>query len=310
MIEVNPVNQIRLFGLDKYINELVDLYKNDKLPNKILLSGEKSIGKSTLAYHFINYVLSDNEECKYNIDNFSINPENHSYKTLLNKSNSNFIHVNIRDDKKFIDINQIRELITNLNKTSFNIKPRFILIDNIEFLNNNSINALLKILEEPSDNVYFILINNNKKVLPTLLSRCINIKISLSNAQCLEISNKLLNGKLFDFINKDLINYYISPGNVYKLSIFGKIYKCDLVNLNLRDLIKIIIDNKYYKKDNFMQFYIFDLMELYFHKLNYSFAGMFNDKYSFFLKKISDTKKFNLDEESLFMDFEEQILNG
>ncbi len=310
MINGNPNNQIKLFGLNRYINELVDLYKNDKLPNKILFSGEKSIGKSTLAYHFINYVLSEDEEYKYNLENFSINPENYSYKTLINKSNNNFININIRDDKKFIDIGQIRELISNLNKTSFNIKPRFVLIDNIEFLNNNSINALLKILEEPSDNVHFILINNNKRVLPTLLSRCINIKISLSNAQCLEISNKLLDGKLFDLINRDLINYYISPGNIYKLSVFGKIYECDLINLNLKDLIKIIINNKYYKKDDFMKFFIFDLVELYFYKLNYSFAGKFSDKYLFFLKKISDTKRFNLDEESLFMEFEDQVLNG
>ena len=49
--------------------------------------------------------------------------------------------------KKIYDINQIRELISNLNKSSFNNKPRFILIDNIEFLNKNSINALLKILK-------------------------------------------------------------------------------------------------------------------------------------------------------------------
>ena len=28
------------------------------------------------------------------------------------------------------------------------------------------------------------------------------------------------------------------------------------------------------------------------------------------LKKISDTKKFNLDEESLFIEFEDKILNG
>ena len=81
--------------------------------------------------------------------------------------------------KKNIDINQIRDLIVKLNKSSFNNKPRFVLIDNIEYLNINSINALLKILEEPNDNIIFILINNNKKVLPTLLSRCINFKISL-----------------------------------------------------------------------------------------------------------------------------------
>ena len=67
--------------------------------------------------------------------------------------------------KKNIDINQIRELITNLNKFSFNNKKRFVLIDNIELLNLNSVNALLKILEEPNDNINFILINNNKSCL-------------------------------------------------------------------------------------------------------------------------------------------------
>ena len=45
-------------------------------------------------------------------------------------------------------------------------------------------------------------------------------------------------------------------------------------------------------------------------KINQSISSTIHDKYSYFLKKISDTKKFNLDEESLFMEFEEEILNG
>ena len=53
-------------------------------------------------------------------------------------------------------------MIANLNKSSFNSKPRFILIDNIEFFNLNSINALLKILEEPPINCFFVLVNNNR----------------------------------------------------------------------------------------------------------------------------------------------------
>ena len=59
-------------------------------------------------------------------------------------------------------------MILTLNKSSFNTKPRLVLIDNIELLNINSVNALLKIVEEPNDNIYFILINNNKKILPHL----------------------------------------------------------------------------------------------------------------------------------------------
>ena len=83
-------------------------------PNKLLFSGEKGIGKSTLAYHFINYVLTKNEEYKYDIENFKINLKVRLFKTILNKSNTNFIIIDISSDKKFIDINQIRELIFKL----------------------------------------------------------------------------------------------------------------------------------------------------------------------------------------------------
>ena len=60
--------------------------------------------------------------------------------------------------EKNIDISQIRNLILNLSKSLFNNKPRFVLIDNIELLNNNSTNSLLKILEEPGEK-YLLYIN-------------------------------------------------------------------------------------------------------------------------------------------------------
>ena len=59
-----------------------------------------------------------------------------------------------------------------------------------------------------------------------------------------------------------------------------------------------------------MKFMIFSLVEFYFSKLSFSFSKKINEKYSYFLKKISDTKNFNLDEESLIMEFEEEILDG
>ena len=108
-----------------------------------MLSGIKGSGKSTLAFHFINYVLSKDEKFNYNLKDFQINPESKKYKTIINKSNPNFNIIDVKIDKKSIDINQIRELIISLNKSSFNDKPRFVFIDK-EFLNINSINALLK----------------------------------------------------------------------------------------------------------------------------------------------------------------------
>jgi len=55
---------------------------------------------------------------------------------------------------------------------------------------------------------------------------------------------------------------------------------------------------------------IFDLMEFYFKKINISLSKIVFDKYSYYLKKISNTKNFNLDEETLFLEFDEEILNG
>ena len=62
-----PIDQIKLYGLSKIFNEIVNLFISKKLPNKILLSGSKGCGKATLAYHFINYVFSINKKKSYNI---------------------------------------------------------------------------------------------------------------------------------------------------------------------------------------------------------------------------------------------------
>ena len=310
MNNLEPISQTKLFGLNNYIKELIKLYDQDILPNKILLSGQKGLGKSTLSYHLINYVLSKNEDFSYDVDNLQINSKNHSFKTILNRSNPNFILVDVKKDKESIDIDQIRNLILNLNKSSFNNKKRFVLIDNIEFLSLNSVNALLKILEEPGLNINFILICSNKMISPTLLSRCIEFKISLTNSENLEIANKLLGGKLQETVSTNLINYYLTPGFIFNLARFAKINEYDLSEINLKELIIILIKNNHYKKDNFIQYMLFDFIEFYFNQINSSLSSRIHNKYSYFLKKISDTRRFNLDEESLFMEFEQKILNG
>ena len=50
--------QHNLYGHKTIFNNLFQLYKNNNLPNKLLLSGEKGIGKSTLSYHLVNSIFS------------------------------------------------------------------------------------------------------------------------------------------------------------------------------------------------------------------------------------------------------------
>ena len=300
-------SQTKLYGLDEELNELINLYNNSKLPNKILLSGEKGIGKCTLAYHLINYILSNNEENPYNSNDLQINTDNHSFKLIQNNSNPNFILIDVNSEKKSIEINQIRSLISNLNKSSFNSKPRFILIDNIEFLNVNSINALLKILEEPNENTYFILINNNKKILSTLLSRCLNFKISLSNEK-VSLVNKLLFGDdIKNLINSDILDYYHTPGKIYDILEFSKEKEIDLRDVSLKEFLSLIINGSYYKNDNRIKIILYNYLELFLlKKISITYFEIF----SHFLKKINNVKKFNLNEESLFLEIDSKLLNG
>ena len=110
-MKLEPANQFKLFSHKEQFESLINLYSENKLPNKILFSGEKGIGKCTLAYHIINYILSLSEENSYDTKNLQINLENKSFKLVQNKSSPNFILIDVSADKKNINIDQIRNLI-------------------------------------------------------------------------------------------------------------------------------------------------------------------------------------------------------
>ena len=158
-MEFKPSENTKLYGMSHFFDEIAKLYSRKKMPTKILLSGKKGVGKSTLAYHIINSILSSNEEFGYDTNNLTINEKNRSFKLLQNNTHPNFYLIDLLNDKKNIDVAQIREMIIYTNKSSFNNMAKFILIDNIENLNKNSVNALLKVIEEPNDNVFFTIVN-------------------------------------------------------------------------------------------------------------------------------------------------------
>jgi DNA polymerase III subunit delta' len=309
---MHPSEQIKLYGLDKYIEEIIKLYELKKMPNKILLSGKKGTGKSTLAYHLINYVFSQSEELTYNLKELTINNNNRSFKLVKNNTHPNFYLIDLINEKKNIEINQIRDMITYTNKSSFNEQPRFILINNVENLNKNSTNALLKVVEEPNNNVFFILIHDTDKfILPTLKSRCLTFKINLTFDETINISNFLLNENLFNKINYQLVNYYSTPGELINLINFSLEKKISLKDCSLKEFLHILIDNNYYKKNKYVRNLIIDYIELYFLQI-YKKSDNKNNLINFyylFINKINDANKFNLDEESLFMEFKSELLN-
>ncbi len=223
----NPYNSLQLFGYDKLFNDFIILYKQNKLPKVILLSGEKGLGKFTFIFHLLNYIFSL-KESGYDIKNFKINPENYYYKRILNNIFENLVYINNAGQNK-TSIEDIRKIKNKLGSVPLSNIPRFTVIDDVERLNISAANALLKIIEEPSDVNYFILINNkNNLILETLKSRSIETKIFLNRSQQEYIINNLINTHNLnpDYLLK--FKKYTTPG---MLILFSEI--CSNLNLDI-----------------------------------------------------------------------------
>ena len=165
----------------------------------------------------------------------------------------------------------------------------------------------MKFLEEPNDNIYFILIHNNTKILPTLKSRCINFKISFSYKETLDIVNKLTKIDIKNEIHNDLIFHYFSAGKIYNLLEYSKINNFDLKDISLKELLKKIINEKIYKKNNQLNYLFYELIELF---LRNTPSLIYSNFAYYYLKRINEIKKYNLDEESFFIEFESKLLDA
>jgi len=310
-MNLDPKKQEKLFGFSNLFNHFVKLLENKKFPNKIMISGPKGIGKSTFAFHIINYIFSKNEKNSYDINEYKIQSENRSFNLIKNLSHPNFHLIDLLDGKKIIEISQVREAITYSQKSSFNDNYRIVLIDNIEYLNLHSSNALLKIIEEPNEKLFFILIHNsNKKIIKTIKSRCIIFKKNFTYDENLSIASDLANVNFENFFNESIINHYLTIGDFLYLYNFSNNNKLDIKKLSLKDLLLHLINFKIYKNNPDLTNLTFKLIESYFY---YSFLNNKNldiyKLYEYFIKKIDYTNKFNLDIESLFLEFKNKVTN-
>ena len=136
--------------------------------------------------------------------------------------------------------------------------------------------------------------------------------MNLSFNESIYITNKLLGVNLFDLMNKDLLTYYDTPGYLTNLFFFAKKYKIDLKDYDLNEFILFLINENYYKKDEFIKIYIHKLIELFFLKKinNSSNKNKIINLHTQFIHKMNNLLKFNLDSESLFLEFKSKVLNG
>ena len=297
--------QLSLFGYDDYFNSFIKSYEKKKLPNVIIFKGQKGMGKSTFVNHFINYILSENEDKNYEIDKFTINNENKSYNLMNTNIHPNFFNLNTSTGET-IKIDDVRELIKFLKKTTYSKDIKIVFIDNAHNLNNFSANALLKSLEEPPVNTFFFLIHDSSyKILDTIKSRCIEYNLFFNTKKKKEIFLSLIkqynisydSNKIKDFF------YYDTPGNVLKyLSLFNNL-ELDISRNHLSSILYLF--DKYQElNDPDIVIVISLFIELFYRDLSTSSQKNINfimyNKLKI-LNLLNDMKKYNLDKKNLFI---------
>ena len=312
---IPPRNQIHLFGYEHYFKSFIKLYLKNELPNIILLSGPKGSGKATFIYHFINFLLSHNEENKYSVNNFRINPDNKSYKRLCDGTHPNLSLLEIDTSGENIKIENVRNTLKFLNKSTYSSDIKIVLIDNAENLNKHSSNALLKSLEEGNNKTFFFIIHNNSsKISDTIKSRCIEFKFFFTLSEKKVILENILKQYKNDLNAKNIDEffYFDTPGNIIKyLLILNKI-NIDPSKDKLSCILHLVDK---YKQKNDPQLLTFAslLIELFYNDLsirnnkNLNFYSLNKFK---LLKQIDDMKRFNLDKKNLSVSIRNVLENA
>jgi DNA polymerase-3 subunit delta' len=214
----DPKNSSALLGFFDNFEFLKTLYQKQKLPKVLMLSGTKGSGKATLTNHLLHFIF-DNKN--YNEKRYEYNLNSIFHNQFLNNIFSNIIYLSGSNFKN-LKIEDIRILKKKILQTSISSMPRFIIFDDVELFNNNSLNALLKIVEEPSKNNYFILINNKSKpLIDTIKSRCLDIKIILNEKMRIDVIESLVQKYKIKLI-LDIKDSQLSPGNFIKFNFILK----------------------------------------------------------------------------------------
>ncbi|MBR6510159.1 MAG: DNA polymerase III subunit delta' [Clostridia bacterium] len=160
-----------LVGNEKIANAVLGSFKENRLPHAIIIEGDEGTGRHTLATYLCKGAVCEGAEkpCGSCINCNLIKSNNHPDVSVIKPA----------ENKKFITVDQVREIIEQAVIKPNTAKGKVFIIDPADNMNPQAQNALLKILEEPPENTYFILIAENKSaLLETVISRSVVLSLT------------------------------------------------------------------------------------------------------------------------------------
>lgn len=179
-----PFENIKLFGHSEAEAFLAHAYRSGRMHHAILIEGEKGIGKATLAFRYANHILNhpDGTHAPQNLSD--PDPDSPTFRQIAGGASHNLMHIKCETDpktgkvKSAISVDDIRRTAKFFAQTSGSDNWRIAIVDVADDLNRSAANALLKILEEPPKRSLFLVLSHSSgRLLPTIRSRCLSLKL-------------------------------------------------------------------------------------------------------------------------------------
>jgi len=171
-----------IVGHERELKNLLALQSGEGMHHSILLTGQSGIGKRLIAERFLSSMVCNgvNSPCgECNICR-QISAGTFPDYIVLERDEKGKIPVGNRDK---LMPGSVRWLIEKLSRTSTSGRYS-VIIDGVDTISEAGQNALLKTIEEPNSNAYIILISESRSgILPTILSRCIEIPFQPLNKE-------------------------------------------------------------------------------------------------------------------------------
>ena len=143
-------------------------------------------------------------------------------------------------DGKEMKVQDVRNAFSSVYEKPLIIEKRIYIINNFEYLNNSSQNALLKILEEPPFYVTIILTSKTLNgILDTIKSRCQKTYLAEKIENRKIGKDNILSEVIDDKIKDDILNI-LENSNIMKKSQYYSKYSDIITKENIEEILNIL----------------------------------------------------------------------